>query len=34
MDQPWIREQIDIFIGDRANFFTTASPKQKDTSGN
>lgn len=22
MDQPWVREQVDIFIGDRANFFS------------
>lgn len=24
MEQPWIREQADVFIGDRANFFTNA----------
>ena len=24
MDHLWIREQVDLFIGDRANFFTTA----------
>jgi len=22
MERPWIREQVDAFIGDRANFFT------------
>lgn len=24
MEYGWIREQVDLFIGDRANFFTTA----------
>jgi len=28
--QVWIREQVDAFVGDRANFFTQRSKRQSD----
>lgn len=31
MELPWIREQVDAFVGDRANFLPKESPKQPST---